>query len=252
MQHLTKLSVVFDMPTEQSVPLTQISAIGPYLQGVLMEHLDAAYVGQLHNHSFNPYSQYCWVDKENQECIWRINTLTDEASNQIIRPIQEIDSILVRRSNLSLKVKTKIIETIELKCLTDRIRDDNQKKSSLTFLTPTSFKSSGSYVFMPSVRFILQNLLMHYDALYGDSGEIDEETLQYMEQNVKILSYRLHSQYFSHVSGTHKIPAFMGSLTLSCQGPQPIVGLVRMLLNFGEYAGIGIKTAMGMGGMKCV
>ena len=105
---------------------------------------------------------------------------------------------------------------------------------------------------MPSVRLILQNLLMHYDALYGDSGEIDEETLQYMEQNVKILSYRLHSQYFSHVSGTRKIPAFMGSLTLSCQGPQPIVGLVRMLLNFGEYAGIGIKTAMGMGGMKCV
>ena len=35
MQHLTKLSVVFDMPTEQSVPLTQISTIGPYLQSRL-------------------------------------------------------------------------------------------------------------------------------------------------------------------------------------------------------------------------
>ena len=76
-------------------------------------------------------------------------------------------------------------------------------------------------------------------------------SILYMEWCARIVSYKLHSQYFPHVTKDHKIPAFVGSVVLKCHGPQPMIGLVRMLLKFGEYAGIGIKTSMGMGGVRC-
>ena len=33
-------------------------------------------------------------------------------------------------------------------------------------------------------------------------------------------------------------------------GPQQMVNLMHMLLHFGTYSGVGIKTAMGMGGFQ--
>ena len=47
-----------------------------------------------------------------------------------------------------------------------------------------------------------------------------------------------------------KIPAYQGSLSLKLLGPQQVVNLVHMLLRFGMYSGVGIKTAMGMGAFQ--
>lgn len=251
MQHLTTISIVSDIPEGKGVAPAQMSTIGPYLQGVLMERLDTSYVEWLHRQPFNPYSQYCYADKGSHELIWRIHALTDEAAEQVIRPMQDVRSIKVRGIGSTLEVRRSTVEVIELTCLTDLIRDGDTGRSSLSFLTPTSFKSASSYVFMPSVRLILQNLLMRYNQLYEGDKEVGEETMLYMERCARIVSYKLHSQYFPHVTKDHKIPAFVGSVVLKCHGPQPMIGLVRMLLKFGEYAGIGIKTSMGMGGVRC-
>ena len=52
-----------------------------------------------------------------------------------------------------------------------------------------------------------------------------------------------------HLEGT-SIPAFMGHMEVHINGPQPLVNLIHLLLRYGEYAGVGIKTAMGMGAMR--
>lgn len=44
MQHLTTISIVSDIPEGKGVAPAQMSTIGPYLQGVLMERLDTSYV----------------------------------------------------------------------------------------------------------------------------------------------------------------------------------------------------------------
>lgn len=251
MQHLTTLKLISDMSEVQNIPSAQMHTIGPYLQGVLMEHLDQTYVSYLHTQSFNPYSQYCYPARNSNELIWYIHALTNEATEHIIRPMQGVGSFYVKGIDMAFPVKRSIVETTELKYLTDLIRDDSTERSSVTFLTPTSFKSAGSYTFMPSVRLMLQNLLMRYSRIYEGNKEVDEETIRYMEQSVHIVSYDLQSQYFPHISRDYKIPAFVGHVVLKCRGPQPLVGLVRMLLKFGEYAGIGIKTSMGMGGIRC-
>lgn len=119
------------------------------------------------------------------------------------------------------------------------------------FATPTAFKSKGRYTIMPDVRLIFQNLLMHYNQAYAGDSEIDSETLEYLTERVSITSYNLRSRYFPRtMDRSDKIPAFAGTVTLRAHGPQSLQGLVAMLLTFGEAAGVGVKTSMGMGGMQ--
>ena len=135
----------------------------------------------------------------------------------------------------------------------DTVNVPGEQKVRVQFITPTAFKSRGLYAIMPTMKLILQNLLMHYGQVYDNNKEGYEETIDYAEQCTRILAYNLHSNYFGNISGGSKrIPAFVGTMTIGLRGPEMATGLVRMLLRFGEYAGVGIKTSMGMGGFKCL
>ena len=66
------------------------------LQGILMENIDTEYAGILHGNQLNPYSQ-CLI-RENGKNIWCIKTLTEEAYEQIIRPMSEVKSVIFKKS----------------------------------------------------------------------------------------------------------------------------------------------------------
>jgi len=218
-----------------------------------MEYVDKDYADQLHLLPFNPYSQFCYMDKTSGSIIWQINALTDEATKQLIKPILQVETVTIRSLQTTLKIKAMSLKTIRHKELTDIIHNNAQTKTVIHFITPTAFKSSGSYVFIPSERLIFQNLLMHYSQTYENSKEVDQETIGYIDKHVRITAYNLRSLYFAHIAGSgKKIPAFIGTMSLSVDGPQTLIGLIQMLLRFGEFAGIGIKTSMGMGGAQCL
>ena len=255
--HITKLSLVLDVPANApgvlSQPLThRASSIGPYLQGVIMDQIQSAYADHLHQLNFNPYSQYCCKDESNKHLIWNVSALTDEAAEQIIEPLRKMDLIELKSIGVSLPIASKSTYTINVETLLKSIYDDGGTKADVRFLTPTAFKSRKTYVFMPTSRLLFQNLLMHYEQVYGNGDDVEEETLSYVEQHAKIVSYNLRSHYFANAAGKGKrIPAFIGSATFRFDGSPAMAGLARMLLKFAEYAGVGIKTAMGMGGVEC-
>ncbi|MDE7307747.1 MAG: CRISPR system precrRNA processing endoribonuclease RAMP protein Cas6, partial [Lachnospiraceae bacterium] len=64
----------------------------------------------------------------------------------------------------------------------------------------------------------------------------------------EIVQYQLKSIFYC--IGKNKIPAFIGQITVKVNGPQLMVNFANLLFRFGEYSGIGIKTAMGMGNIK--
>jgi len=37
---------------------------------------------------------------------------------------------------------------------------------------------------------------------------------------------------------------------MTVKGPTPLVRLFNMIISFGQYSGIGVKTALGMGGVE--
>ncbi len=76
----------------------------------------------------------------------------------------------------------------------------------------------------------------------------DQETLGQLTENSSIEKYRLRSTCFP-LEGV-KIPAFMGELGIYISGTETMARYARLLFRFGEYAGVGIKTAMGMGALR--
>ena len=125
---------------------------------------------------------------------------------------------------------------------------EQSRKIKVRFLTPTSFKQNGEYVLFPSIRLIFQSLMMKFDVSNDVMETYSEEVLGHYEEHAKIFEYRLRSTLFSLEK--IRIPAFQGEVSIFIKGPQQMVNLAHMLLHFGEYSGVGIKTGMGMGGIK--
>ena len=231
-EQLSALTMVL-RPSAEMDRTRQARSLGPNLQGVLMEHVEGGYAALLHQLPFNPYSQYCVWEGDN--LVWRVNALTSEAASYIIEPLRSLETVSVRGIGVSFDVAKTTLDTLSVKSLLDGINDDGEDKASIRFVTPTSFKSGGSYVIMPSARLVFQNLLMHYGQVYDNDKEGYFETIEYIDQNVRILSYNLRSSYFGNVAGGQKrIPAFVGTMTLGLRGPQMTAGLARMLLKWDE------------------
>ena len=251
MQQLMSLSMKLQLADSGKERFPQVCPWGPFLQGVLMEAIDSDYASTLHASPFNPYSQYCRGGDVEGELLWTVSTLTNEAADQIIAPLMKLEEVKLHRAGKTFAVVQRRLASQPVDVLSKGIFEEGSSRMKIDFLTPTAFKSQGDYVFMPTVRHICQSLLMRYSYLYNGSGEIDEETLSYIDAHTKIVSYRLNSHYFAHAAGGgKKIPAFMGSVTFGLGGGSAAAGLVRMLAEFGEFSGMGIKTSMGMGAMS--
>ena len=197
------------------------------LQGVIMENISPEYAARLHGNQLNPYSQ-C-ITRENNSTIWTIKTLNEEA-------------ISVCNKRMHLKNDNELItEFYEKKC---------PKYLEIKFQTPTAFKSDGKYVIYPDLGLIYASLMRKYSAVSEAFDMFDEETLEALVEQSEIVRYRLQTVPFPLEKV--QITGFTGSICIHIRGPETMARYLRMLFKFGEFAGVGIKTGMGMGAMKYV
>jgi len=218
------------------------------MQGVLMERLESGYAEKMHISGLKPYSQYIAGGSQKQ---WVVNTLTQEAYQRIICPLSEeaFTDFTIEKKNMRVKICAKELKTISKRELLDEFYSDAYDRYlNLEFLTPTSFKSGGMYVNMPDLRYIYQSLMNKYSAASEDMDMYDEETLEQLVNSSRIIRYRLRSTFFP-LEGV-KIPSFVGEMCIKITGAPTIAKYARLLARFGEYSGVGIKTAMGMGGLR--
>lgn len=115
----------------------------------------------------------------------------------------------------------------------------------LNFLTSTSFKKNEEYKIFPELPLVFNNLIRKWN-VYSDSMVLGEERLgNKLAESMCITDYRLHTHPFS-VEG-RRIRAFRGNIRLGLFKNDITRRMASMLAAFADYAGIGIKTAMGMG-----
>ena len=224
---------------------------GDALQGVIMERIDEDAANELHSQSLNPYSQFLDIRKDG--IYWIIQTLTEQAGQQIIEPLAstEFSSFHLNRMDIDISISNKEQSEILLKDLVNRFYFDmSERIFRIRFLTPTAFKSGGEYIFHPDLRLLFGSLMRKYSFTYENTGEEDTEALDSLVENTKIINYNLRSVY-SEI-GRVRIPAFIGTISIKSTGPQSLVNYMHFLLRFGEYSGAGIKCAMGMGAMKII
>ncbi|MDD5859320.1 MAG: CRISPR-associated endoribonuclease Cas6 [Eubacteriales bacterium] len=216
--------------------------------GALMEMLPEAYVAELHESMLHPYTQH--LEMRNHEWHWVVTALNDRAKSIII------DQTLAQKNQVDIKKHELVIGIAEKKTdeLTDKelssqfYQEDAPRTISLQFLTPTAFKIDGRYVFYPDIRSIYLSLMNKYDAASKAGSMRDEDALELLCRNTSLFRYDLRSTLFS-MEGV-KIPSFVGKVAFRMHGAQTMTNLAQMLFRFGEYSGIGIKTALGMGAVK--
>ena len=76
----------------------------------------------------------------------------------------------------------------------------------------------------------------------------DEETLASLTESSSIVQYKLRSTFFL-LEGV-RIPAFKGEIKIKIAGTATMAKYARLLTRFGEYSGVGIKSAIGMGALQ--
>lgn len=218
-------------------------------QGLLFDFIDPEYASVLHRQQMHPYSQYLIGHKE--ETLWIVNTLTDEAYEQIIKPLlrEDLVSLNIKQGNLQAEIVSRQMGFISSKELVKQfVHGDTQRRFRIDVLTPTAFKRAGHYYLFPEPRMIYQSLMNRYSLLCGEFEMADPDTLDQISEATLVTGYRLKTVRFPIEGIT--LPGFTGSFTISIKGTETMARYVRMLLTFGEYSGIGIKTAMGMGAIR--
>lgn len=215
-----------------------------------MERLPSQIVESFHQTGDNPFSLS--VKGDRSAVFFVVNSLSDEVK-------EAVSEILLDKSLTSLEFEklTGITFEIEERSILNLsysqlsrlfYGEDVKGWFNVQFVTPTAFKSQGEYQYFPDLRMIFQSLMRKYNHFFESSDKIDFELLDEICKRTKIMGYRIHTQRF----GVHNayITGFQGNIVISCRGSQTIKNYVAMLLKFGEFTGVGVKTSLGMGAIQ--
>ncbi len=221
------------------------------LHGFLMEVISPEFADSMHAATIRPYSQNLSKDKDNN-WTWQIKTLTDDAWENIGGALENASEIFLKHCNTKIIILSKETEETSFgKIFEDAyFSDSSSKYIELEFVTPTAFKSNGRYVNYPDIKMLLSSLIRKYDFCSDKTSVYDERLMEELVNNTSIVKYNLRSTHF-HLEGV-KIPSFVGKITLKVNGHPNMACMANMLVTFGQYSGVGIKNALGMGAIKII
>lgn len=196
-----------------------------------------------HQTGWTPVSQH--LTAEGASCLWTVNLLDQESEAALSDILTQADRFQLHRS-VTLSVQARQRTSIpDMDALLQQISGCSGRHR-LTFRTPTAFKSQKKYCNLPTVRLLLQSLIRSWN-LCG-FPTIPEEALASLSDGLSFRHFTLKDQdYF--LKG-HGIPGFTGTLELENSLSGADRQLVNALLYFSQFAGIGIKTTLGMGGAE--
>lgn len=216
--------------------------------GVIMETIDSAYASALHRSKLNPFSQHLEISDKVE---WVICAYTEEAYEKIIIPFMSVDfrEFAIKNRSIHIQIQKKELKQISKRELFERFDyEEADCLMKIEFLTPTSFKRDGRYVIFPDLELIYKSLMNKYSAASEIIDMYDENILYELLDNSCIEQYNLRTCFMP--LERVKINAFRGSITIRVSGNNILARYVRLLLEFGEYSGVGIKCSIGMGAIK--
>ena len=220
---------------------------GSIMHGMLMEALPAPWPEKLHGEGWRPFSQ--WVEAKGSDClIWHIGVLDDElgdAIDSILRPDIKYKSMHLN-AEMTVRSAKRLHQTSNEYMTPFFTSDEACSGVTMHYLSPTTHKSQKHYAVFPSVELIAKNLAGRFCNMAPDFALSDHEALEQVISHTRISRFRLESLRYS-LEGTW-ITGYTGWLELKFSGPDPLKRLAGVLFTFAEWSGIGIKTALGMGG----
>lgn len=227
-------------------------SFGSILHGALMEYARGEFAEAMHKEALRPFSQFAYYDKAQERAVWRIAALTDGAAQEIARALNAMpQNLYLKQKNYVVQLsKPQIVKQAAYAELAQQFFTMTQppRQVEFSFLTSASFKAFGGYKIYPDNVYIFRSLLKRWNAFSGGLMLEEDNLEQHLADNVKVTGYNLSLQQYS--VGGAPIDAFKGRYRLLLRGTAPTNRIAALLAAYAEYAGIGIKTALGMGGVK--
>ena len=224
------------------------SAMGSVLHGALMERLPADVAEFLHTQNLRPYSQCIYRVRDTGSILWRIGTL-DAAMGQAVQDaLCGMDELFLKQKNYAVSVRhVRCVRQCSYTEIADEcfLATQAPRGARLSFLSPTGFKRDGAYVILPDLLLIVQSLLVRWNRFSKDVRIEEEGLAQKLAAACRLTRYALHTAPFSLEGYT--MYGFRGQMSLHFAGTDMVRPILGTLAAFAPYAGIGIKTALGMG-----
>ena len=243
----TAMEIVLGLPEREKIH----RAMGSIMQGALMEILDDESTKKLHEDGLRPYSQYVYFDKNKNLPVWRVNSLNDWANEKISDALTRQRQIFLKHKNYRVDfLKYDIIAAESYADIAARFVNDVVpicRGVEIEFVTTTSFRRDGQYVIFPELYLLIQSLLNRWNKFAG-RFLIEDDIWHMMASFCRVTEYNLRTQFF--LLEHQKINGFCGNMAIKFEGDRVINNLLGLLFEYANYAGIGIKTALGMGAVK--
>lgn len=234
--------------SEEAIPFR--SDLAYPLYGEIMRSVSQEFGEMAHEQGFTPLSQY--IERIDGNSIrWHVTLFGEWAEQEIAPFLESVSSIYLDVRNITLRTEgaPEILQTTPKEILIKASgQTDAFSRREITLISPTTFKSAGEYVLFPSASLVIRSLVASWNAAADEVILDDEDMLRMLTEGIRIVGYRLSSTTY-RIKGQH-IPAFTGVLRFQSRLAAPLQTIWNALLLFGEYAGVGIKTALGMGGFR--
>lgn len=210
------------------------------LYAALLEQAPADFAEAVHQTGVTPVSQYLQGD------CWYVSLLGDVPREALAPVLDTLDSVTLRKGQ-QVAFTEKTIRTTT--CLEELLAAPAPDRFQIQLRTPVAFKSAGHYQLLPTQRLLLQSLILKWNGCFGDVCPIEDDGggLDALSSGICYRKLKLDTREFrlknTTISGVTGIIGAENHLTGFHRQ------LAAALLEFGTYAGVGIKTALGMGGI---
>lgn len=218
------------------------------LYAALLARAPADFAALAHEDAVTPVSQFLTV-REQDELCWTVNLLGARSEANLSELLEDLTRLELERGGcvtVTERSCKSIPDVDALFSLAEQISGLHR----LAFRTPTAFKSKGQYLNLPTTRLILQSLIRKWNGSITECPIEDEDGqgLETLAAGILCSGFRLQGRSY-HLKGK-PIPAFVGNVVLENR----LEGFHRLLadalLQFSAFAGVGIKTTLGMGGVE--
>lgn len=116
------------------------------------------------------------------------------------------------------------------------------------FDSPTSFKSAGMQVPLPTPDLVFGSLVDRWNQFSPIT--LSDEMRDFARSNIAISRYNLHSVLVPQKNGNFRIGG-MGEVTYTAlAGDRYWHGAMQMLADFAKFSGVGVQTTNGMGQVR--
>lgn len=227
-------------------------SMGSIFHGALMEIIDSDYADYLHTMQLRPYSQCLYFNKDKEVWLWRLSTFEQNATENILHKVENLQKVYLKQKQaevhfLSCEVKAEL----DYRELLDKhfAKTEQNRFLRFDFLSPASFKSDGEYMIYPTPRLILGSLLNKWNSC-SDVKLEESNLLENLSGETYVADYNIFMRPF-FLEGS-RVPAFKGYFTMGLKGNIMANKVLRLLAEFSNFSGVGIKTALGMGCIRCI